>query len=97
MSGQGGFLLGLSLCFITTAMVAETIVAVNADHDCLGESCPVCVMVQQAENFSRQFKYAAFDSGFSTTGIIPARAVLSFAVFSPVPLSSVRLKVKMNR
>ena len=97
MTGSRCFRIGLLLCFIMSAIVTETIAAVNNDHNCSGEGCPVCVMVQQAENFCRQFKYAAFDSGFSATGILPARAVLSFAVFSPVPLSSVRLKVKMNR
>ena len=96
MIGSRYFWISLSLCFIMTAMTSETIIAVHTDHDCTGESCPVCVMVQRTENFSSQFRYAAVHSGFSATSILPALVVLSLAVFYRVPPSSVRLKVKMN-
>jgi hypothetical protein len=97
MSGSVCFRISLSLCFIMTVMVSETIIAAHTDHDCTGESCPLCIMVQRAENFSRQFKHVTFHPGSSTASIILSTVVLNFAVFCPVPLSSVRLKVKMNR
>jgi hypothetical protein len=80
-----------------TAVVSETIIALPPDHDCCGEGCPVCLLTERAENFSRQPKYIAFHPGFSGANLLPFAVVLNFTVFRPMPLSSVRLKVKMNR
>jgi hypothetical protein len=96
MSGSRYFWISLALCFIIAAVVSETVIAVHADHDCRGEGCPVCLLMQRAENFSRNSGYAAIHSVFSAAGLLLAAVVLNFAVFRPVPLSSVRLKVKMN-
>jgi hypothetical protein len=80
-----------------TALVSETIIAVQPDHDCCGEDCPVCLLMQRVENFSRQLKNAAARPGFSSGDLLPVIVVLNFAVLHLVPLNSVRLKVKMNR
>jgi hypothetical protein len=83
-----------------TVMVSETIPAVHGEHDCCGEGCPVCLLVQGAENFSRQLKYSAFHPGFSSNDLFLAAVVrnaLNVTVFLLVPLSAVGLKVKMNR
>ncbi|MDR1252298.1 MAG: hypothetical protein LBK62_09040 [Treponema sp.] len=96
MSGLRGFWISLSLCFIMASCVSETLIAVHSDHDCSGGSCPVCLLIQRAENFSRQPKYSVFHPGLSVTALFLAALVLNFAVFRFIPLSSVRLKIKMN-
>jgi hypothetical protein len=80
-----------------SAVVSETLIAVYAEHDCVGEGCPLCILIQRMENYFRQSKCAVFHPGFSITDILLASLILNFAVFRIIPLSAVRLKVKMNR
>ncbi|MDR1105915.1 MAG: hypothetical protein LBL44_06120 [Treponema sp.] len=87
----------LCFCFVLAAFFSEHFAAVHEVHNCQGEGCPVCLLIQAAKNFSRQFKYAALFPGVlfgaaSADAPAPYRAVFPFA-----PLSSVGLKVKMNR
>jgi hypothetical protein len=88
---------GLCLCFITAFLFPENYIAFHWDHDCYGADCPACLMIQGAEHFLRQFRGAAFYPAFSGRAFLAAAFILKFAVLSLIPLSSVRLKIKMNR
>jgi hypothetical protein len=87
----------LCVCFAAAVLVSENSIAACVNHDCCGEGCPVCLMIREAENFSRRFGPAVFQSVFYGAVFAAGALVLRLAVFRFIPASSVRLKVKMNR
>jgi hypothetical protein len=93
-----GLALGLALgiCFITLALFSQSLVITGAEHDCHGEGCPVCLQIQGAENFSRQFRQLLFQSLPPVGAMVITAFILSFVVFNPIPISAVALKVRMN-
>ncbi|MDR1177944.1 MAG: hypothetical protein LBK64_03875 [Spirochaetaceae bacterium] len=79
-----------------TPVFSEGFNAVQADHDCRGEGCPVCLLIQRGEDFFRQYKYAAPYSGFSSGVLVPVLLVPDLVPFRFTITSAVQLKVKMN-
>lgn len=89
------FLMGF--CFVTAALFAENHSLAAFDHDCSGADCPICILIQTAENFLRHLKNALFQPAFQA-GILLITVIVSKRVFfSFIPQSPVWLKVKMNR
>jgi hypothetical protein len=97
VNGFRAFWISLSLCFIAASLSAETVLAVHQDHPCTGADCPVCLLIQRTENSFRQFKNVVFFSGFQGAAFLMTALVLKRAIFLFLPLSAVRLKVKINR
>jgi hypothetical protein len=91
------FWMALLVSFIMVSFFLESAAAIRDDHVCINGDCPICLLIQRAENFCRQLKGAAFYPGFSVTALLTAVFILKFVVFCFVPLSAVQLKVKMNR
>ena len=88
--------IALFACVVLASLFSENFTAACADHDCRGEGCPVCLLIQGARTLTRQLKHAAFPSGLFS-GAVPVTVLLSwFAARRPVSASSVKLKVKMN-
>jgi hypothetical protein len=79
-----------------TALFSEGYILFHQNHDCSGEECPLCLLIQRVENFFRDLKGAASYPGFSASALLTAVFILKFALFRFVPLSAVQLKVKMN-
>jgi hypothetical protein len=94
---SGWFWTLLCLCFVTASLFSENYILFHRDHDCGGEGCPVCLLIQQAENFYRQPKWDASFPGLFLNAILTAVFIVKFVVFRFIPLSVVQLKVKMNR
>jgi hypothetical protein len=90
------FWISLALCFAAASLFSENYVLSHAGHDCPGEDCPVCLLIQRAEHFSRQSKNAVFYPGCSAAIRWTAAPSLCLVGFHVIPLSNVRLKVKMN-
>jgi hypothetical protein len=87
--------IGLCLCFLAVCFFSESATASGWNHDCRGGDCLACLLARGAESFSRAAKHAEFYSGVSLDILITAAFILGFVVF--IPLSSVRLKVRLNR
>ena len=86
----------LCVCVAAAALLSENFIAAHADHDCLGEGCPVCLRIQEVRLLVRQFKYTALHFGF-LPGMVPMIALaLRLAALRVISTNSVRLKVKMN-
>jgi hypothetical protein len=90
-----GLWISLCLCFFAVCLFSESAAAFERHHDCGGGDCPVCLLTRGTENFFRVFTHAEFFSGFSLNIVVMAAFILRFIVF--IPLSSVRLKVRLNR
>jgi hypothetical protein len=97
MNGFRGLWLSLCFCFAVVFLFSETVVSIQPDHDCCGADCPVCLLMQRVENFFRQLKNAVFHAGFPVTAFLMTTFILNRASFLFVPMSAVRLKVKINR
>jgi hypothetical protein len=85
----------LGVCFVFVSLFSENLIIVHEAHDCCGTDCPICFLVQGAENFSRQFKYAVLHPGLPA-GAFLLNAFLRIVIFYGIPISAVRLKTKMN-
>jgi hypothetical protein len=79
------------------SLVSESYILFHRAHHCPGEGCPLCLLIQRAENFSRQLKGTVSCPGFSAAILLAAVFILQFAAFRFVPLSAIQLKVKLNR
>jgi hypothetical protein len=83
----------LCACFTAAVLFSEFFIASQWDHDCCGEGCPVCCLVQGAVNFSRQLRPAPVFLILLSL-FLPGVLVLRLCL---APVNSVRLKVKINR
>lgn len=97
MSGFKALWISLCLCLIAASLWGEIFVPAHSNHACTGADCPVCLLMRGAENFIRQLKNAAFFSGFQAAAFLMISYILKRAFFLFPPLSTVRLKVKINR
>jgi hypothetical protein len=94
-----GSLTGLIFCccFVLAVLFSGFVIVFHGDHDCGGEECPVCILVQGTLNFSRQLKQVPVFSIFPPNILLLIPLSAGFFAFYAVPVSSVRLKVKINR
>jgi hypothetical protein len=91
------FLLILCFCFFMVSLFSETLISLPPDHDCHGQDCSVCLLIGQAEIFLRQLKNAMFQTGFPAVMALLGASLLKRTFFLVIPMSAVRLKVKINR
>ncbi|MDR1985454.1 MAG: hypothetical protein LBP88_00595 [Treponema sp.] len=96
MKHQGILLIG-GICFVFGFLVSETLVITREDHACCGEGCPVCLQIQWAQHVFKQVKHALAYHALPASTVAPEAIMTSLALGTLIPLSTVRLKVKMNR
>jgi hypothetical protein len=89
--------LSLCVCFFLVSLFSESFIISHAVHDCCGEGCPVCVQIQEMENFFRQLRSLPSQLLFSAAAILIVVIILKLAGPNFIPASSVTLKVKLNR
>ncbi len=71
-------------------------IASEANHDCTGHDCPICVLIQQCENNLRQMGCGALAL---VSVIIPVVSIFIFAYFSICNLTQetlVSMKIRLN-
>ncbi len=86
----------MGLMMLAAVLFSSLYIAVEADHDCTGEDCPVCACVRQCENTLR-----SAGEGFRACPavLIPFLSVLSAAALSLAAASfatPVSRKVRLN-
>ncbi|MDR1956831.1 MAG: hypothetical protein LBQ30_08265 [Treponema sp.] len=89
--------LALGVCLVCAVLLSERFIAAHRDHDCCGAECPICLLIQGAAHFSRQLKSAAGYSGFALRVRMTSLLGVRVGLVKYIPLSPVRLNVKMNR
>ena len=87
--------MALALCVSAAFLFAGIAERACADHVCDGDSCPVCSLCRQTDNFLRQLKNAGAHAAFPL-GIRLASAFMTKQFFCSMPTSSVKLKIRMN-
>lgn len=86
----------LCLCFLSVSLFSHVYIAVEADHDCIDDHCPICTCINHAEQTLRQLDTGITGSSIviSPFIILSAAFVLMLPVFlCPTPVSQ---KTRMN-
>ncbi len=80
---------------VVTMLFSVAFLSCNAHHDCSGENCPICEMMQMAENILDKLSMAI--ATIAVALCLCSLAQESMAVFSDAIAhdSPVKLKVKM--
>ncbi len=86
----------LSVLMLSVMMFSAFYVTAEANHDCCGEDCPICVHIEQCESMLR-----GAGEGTFLLGLAVFLAVLSSEVFAPTGSDSslfnpITSKVRMN-
>ncbi|MDR2393622.1 MAG: hypothetical protein LBD93_05670 [Treponema sp.] len=93
---QGLLLIG-GICFVMGFLVSETLVLSQQQHTCCGEGCPVCLLIQGAQQVFKQLKYALVYPFLPASRVVPELILARLVLGTLMQFSAVRLKVKMNR
>jgi hypothetical protein len=83
--------------FFLASLFSENFIINHAAHECCGEGCPVCMQIQEAGNFLRSLKSLSSQPPFFPGAMMLPVIILKFAALNYIPVSSVTLKVKLNR
>ena len=46
--------LALLICIIAASLTAQIVIITNANHDCIGDGCPICKLIHNAEMLLKQ-------------------------------------------
>ena len=87
-------LLAVTVMFVM--LYSALFIAAEADHDCVGENCPICYQISVCENTLKNLSFAvcavAFAAAFTYT---LCRSISACADFTP-SYTLVSLKVKLT-
>ena len=90
--------LSFLLCFAIASLSATIFIITQADHECIGEACTVCVLIHNAQKLLDRI-------GKAVTGILIFAGGLFTAIhiwakrghlFSPYHLNLVSVKTRLN-
>ncbi len=87
-------ILGMLMLFVM--LFSAFYIVAEADHDCAGNDCPICVCIQQCENTLHQLSNG---TALQAAVIIPVLFLLVSAVFSAYAFlqeTPVSRKVRLN-
>ncbi|MDR2135533.1 MAG: hypothetical protein LBO76_02855 [Treponema sp.] len=85
----------LCCCCAWAILFSGLFAAPHAGHDCCGEGCPRCALIQGALNLSRQLRPAP--PAFPPPVFLLSPLAAGLFIFFAIPASAVRLKVRINR
>ena len=85
--------LAMAVCFIFSALIAETMIAGSHDHDCIGIECPICLVIQKVNKFLKPVCAVLFFIGCL---VFFGRLPKSNTGLTAHSLSPVALKVRYN-
>ena len=88
--------LTVALTFIFVTLFSACFIAVEVDHDCAGDDCPICCQISICENALRTVGIAASTVIYTGVSGIFILAVHSFAKKLSNNASLVTLKVKLS-
>ncbi len=85
----------LALMFLASLCLSVLFVHAEFDHDCTGEDCPVCAVIQIART---NFQNLSASSSLSVTTALPSCIALSFFLWSAIFVlkTPVTEKIKLN-
>ena len=89
-------LLVLAICIAFSVVFTANLAAVDIDHDCTGENCPVCLHIETAKGFLKTLKTAGSFSSLTSHSVFTAKISENNAECNTYPHSPIALKVRFN-
>jgi hypothetical protein len=86
--------LTLAVCIVFSVVFAEVLIAGEHEHDCIGEGCPFCLLIETANNFLKSLKLTALTVFFSFSFLYGSLLIAHCSLFTTH--SPVTLKVRFN-
>jgi hypothetical protein len=86
----------LALAVIFSIFFAELVIAEDIDHDCIGEGCPFCLIIETTFNFLKNLKFAALSVSLVVCLMFILQTFKKFIEFTISLNSPVALKVRFN-
>lgn len=86
----------LTVLFALSVIFTFSFICANADHDCVGEDCPVCAEIQSCEDF---LKTVAATASVAVAAIVVCKegiVALPFFYDRAYNTSLITLKVKLS-
>jgi hypothetical protein len=88
--------LALAVFMIFSFFFAEILIADDLDHDCIGEGCPFCLVIEIANNFLKSLKLTAVAAFLTVCLIFLIQTFIKIIDFPISLYSPVTLKVRFN-
>jgi hypothetical protein len=88
--------LPLAVCMAFSFFFAETLIADDHDHDCIGEGCPICLGTETVNNFIKNLKMGGLAVFLVGCPMFLAQMPKKIAVFAIFLDSPIDLKVRFN-
>jgi len=88
--------LAIAVCIAFSVVFITNLTAADIDHDCIGESCPVCLHIEMAKDFLKAFKTANSFSSLTSHLVFTAKIPENNAECNIYPHSPIALKVRFN-
>jgi hypothetical protein len=88
--------LALAACIAFSVLFAESLIADEHDHDCIGEGCPICLQIETTNNLLRTLKLAGL---FCFLFVCTVFLSLTFQKYTEITIcvfSPIALKVRFN-
>jgi len=87
----------LFVCFIAVFMTAQITIAANANHNCIGDGCMVCKLINNAEKLLQQmFKNILAITVLLITPFVIAAALMALGLDANNSSASFTVKVRLN-
>lgn len=83
----------VGVMMLVVVLLSASYIAAEADHDCTGDDCPICVCIQQCENILNQVGGVATQVSI----VAPVVFLLLFMLFSVYSISQETLVSKKVR
>jgi hypothetical protein len=88
--------LALAVCIAFSVVFAGNLAAVDIDHDCTGENCPVCLHIETAKGFLKTLKTTGSFTSLTSHLVFTAKIPENNAECNIYPHSPIALKVRFN-
>jgi len=83
-------------CVVLSVIFTASLTAAEHNHNCTGEDCPICLLIEAAQSFLRNLKFAGIAFVLSVCLLFFTRSIIKNAVLIFYHLSPVTLKVRFN-
>ena len=88
--------LSMCVCVIVISLLSMIFIISHLHHNCLGENCPICEQIKNAESFINQFSMSLGQPVIAAFICAIVYSSLLLIYFSIAHHSPVHLKVRLN-
>jgi hypothetical protein len=88
--------LALAVCMVFSVFFAEVLIAKEHDHDCNGEDCSSCLLIETVNIFLKSLKLEGLTVSLTVGSAFPALSFQKYTAITHCGFSPVTLKVRFN-